>query len=472
MRIATNVSAIVSNNALQKSQDRLTKSIARLSSGYKINSSSDDAAGYAISEKMRLQLRGLNQADNNAADGVSVLHTAEGAMEEIQSMLARMKELSVQAANGTNSVDERSAIQSEIDSLNSEIDRISSNTEFNSQTLISGNLSRRVYSNYEGVNQIEVSDNFVAGNYGITITQDARQAIVVGNGAVNTHFANASGLYDPNHYTTAYDMAMIARGCYNNSTFVNIDSTEDTYTIGPTNLTGESRTFRHRHQMLKGRPMYYEYCKGGKTGFTDQSGFTLVTFAEKNDMRLICVVFNCSDSNIRFTDTRTLFDWGFDNFKKITASSDTISSYFSGSNYYQSAVYSRYPENFSLSASTLTIPNHANVSDITLAVNENYTPEEIDNAYTTGIRFKYGDNTVATSLLTFSKGTAHTDNRLPYLSQDADTETVQPRRCFSISIWVIVAVFAAVVILICFIRDYQMSRRRSLHARRHHRRRR
>ena len=184
MRIATNVSAIVSNNALQKSQDRLTKSIARLSSGYKINSSSDDAAGYAISEKMRLQLRGLNQADNNAADGVSVLHTAEGAMEEIQSMLARMKELSVQAANGTISVDERSAIQSEIDSLNSEIDRISSNTEFNSQTLISGNLSRRVYSNYEGVNQIEVSDNFVAGNYGITITQDARQAIVVGNGAV------------------------------------------------------------------------------------------------------------------------------------------------------------------------------------------------------------------------------------------------------------------------------------------------
>ena len=136
MRIATNVSAIVSNNALQKSQDRLTKSIARLSSGYKINSSSDDAAGYAISEKMRLQLRGLNQADNNAADGVSVLHTAEGAMEEIQSMLARMKELSVQAANGTNSVDERSAIQSEIDSLNSEIDRISSNTEFNSQTSV------------------------------------------------------------------------------------------------------------------------------------------------------------------------------------------------------------------------------------------------------------------------------------------------------------------------------------------------
>lgn len=184
MRIATNISAMVSNNALQKAQDRLTKSIARLSSGYKINKSSDDAAGYAISGKMRLQIRGLNQADNNASDGVSVLHTAEGAMEEIQSMLARMKELAVQAANGTNSVDERSAIQNEIDSLNSEIDRISNNTEFNSQTLISGNLSRRVYSNYEGVNQIEVSSNFVAGDYGITITQDSRQAVAVGDSAI------------------------------------------------------------------------------------------------------------------------------------------------------------------------------------------------------------------------------------------------------------------------------------------------
>lgn len=184
MRIATNVSAIVSNNALQKAEDRLSKSIARLSSGYKINSSSDDAAGYAISEKMRLQLRGLNQADNNAADGISVLHTAEGAMEEIQNMLARMKELSVQAANGTNSVDERRAIQNELDNLNAEIDRISNDTEFNSQTLISGNLSRRVYSNYEDVKQIEISDNFVAGDYGITITQDPRQAVAAADGNV------------------------------------------------------------------------------------------------------------------------------------------------------------------------------------------------------------------------------------------------------------------------------------------------
>lgn len=130
MRLNTNISAIIANNALQKAQDRLSNSIQKLSSGYKINSSADDPAGCAISEKMRVQLRGLSQSDNNVTDGISVLNTAEGGLIEIQSMLTRMKELSVQAANDVNSDDERSAIQDEIDNINKEIDRISSQTEF------------------------------------------------------------------------------------------------------------------------------------------------------------------------------------------------------------------------------------------------------------------------------------------------------------------------------------------------------
>ena len=157
MRLNTNISAIIANNALQKAQDRLSNSIQKLSSGYKINSSADDPAGCAISEKMRVQLRGLSQSDNNVTDGISVLNTAEGGLIEIQSMLTRMKELSVQAANDVNSDDERSAIQGEIDNINKEIDRISSQTEFNTQSLIDGNLSRRVYSDCQGVNQITCS---------------------------------------------------------------------------------------------------------------------------------------------------------------------------------------------------------------------------------------------------------------------------------------------------------------------------
>ena len=123
MRLNTNISAIIANNALQKAQDRLSNSIQKLSSGYKINSSADDPAGCAISEKMRVQLRGLSQSDNNVTDGISVLNTAEGGLIEIQSMLTRMKELSVQAANDVNSAEERSAIQGEIDNNKMKIDR-------------------------------------------------------------------------------------------------------------------------------------------------------------------------------------------------------------------------------------------------------------------------------------------------------------------------------------------------------------
>jgi len=180
MRINTNISAIIANNQLQKVQGNLQTSLERLSSGYKINHASDDPAGMAISQKMRTQLRGLEQATNNAADGVSVIETAEGGISEIQSMLSRMKELSVQAANDVNSDTERSSIQQEIESLNNEIDRISNDTEFNGQPLLNGNLERRVYSDVKGVSQIECSSNIAAGNYGISITQDARQAVAVG----------------------------------------------------------------------------------------------------------------------------------------------------------------------------------------------------------------------------------------------------------------------------------------------------
>lgn len=181
MRINTNMSAIIANAQLSKTEDKLSLSLERLSSGYKINHSKDNPAGLAISQKMKSQIRGLDQADNNAQDGISVLQTAEGAMTEIQAMLTRMKELTVQAANDVNSVDERSAIQEEIDSLNAEIDRISNDTDFNTKSLINGNLQRRVYSNVPDVKQMEVTDGFSDGIYGITITADAEKAVVEGN---------------------------------------------------------------------------------------------------------------------------------------------------------------------------------------------------------------------------------------------------------------------------------------------------
>ena len=288
-------------------------------------------------------------------------------------------------------------------------------------------------------------------------------------GANNSHFANASGLYNPDHYTTAYDMAMIARGCYNNSTFVSIDSTPTSYTIGPTNLTGTNRTFKHRHQMLAGRPYYYEYCKGGKTGYTDESGCTLVTFAEKDNMRLICVCFKSGD-NERFIDTRTLFDWGFDNFQKITVSGEAISSLFSNSNYYMSDVFGKYSLSSNLNASTLTIPLTSSAGDIKLKVADDSNITTDNNSFTTNINFTLSDNIVGSTTLTLSSdANNHADSKLPYLSNESNDKNLSQKKCISINIWIFIVIIAiiAVVIFTLVRRNVKQYRRssskRSLH---------
>ena len=118
MVVQHNMSAMNANRMLSGVSSAQSKSTEKLSSGYRINRAADDAAGLSISEKMRVQIRGLDQAKNNTTDGISVINTAEGAIVEIQSMLTRLKELTVQAANDVNSDDEREAIQQEIDNVN------------------------------------------------------------------------------------------------------------------------------------------------------------------------------------------------------------------------------------------------------------------------------------------------------------------------------------------------------------------
>ncbi|MCM1308900.1 MAG: D-alanyl-D-alanine carboxypeptidase [Butyrivibrio sp.] len=135
-------------------------------------------------------------------------------------------------------------------------------------------------------------------------------------GATGTHFSNASGLTDEFHYTTPYDMALIARACFNNKTLMRIISYSDLYTIGPTNKSNFTRYYRHRYQMLPGGDYAYQYSCGGKTGYTDAAGNCLVSFAQKDDLRLICVVMNSTDEG-RYTDTIALFDYYFDNYHKL-----------------------------------------------------------------------------------------------------------------------------------------------------------
>ena len=138
MVVQHNLSAMNANRMLGITTGQQSKSSEKLSSGYRINRAADDAAGLTISEKMRSQIRGLDQASTNAQDGVSCVQTAEGALNEVHSMLQRMNELAVQSANGTNSESDRKAIQDEIDQLTTEIDRVSETTKFNETYLLKG----------------------------------------------------------------------------------------------------------------------------------------------------------------------------------------------------------------------------------------------------------------------------------------------------------------------------------------------
>ena len=139
MVVQHNMQAMNANRMLNVTTSAQAKTTEKLSSGYKINRAADDAAGLSISEKMRKQIKGLDQASTNAQDGISAVQTAEGALTEVHSMLQRMNELAVQAANGTNSESDRSSIQDEIDQLTTEIDRVAETTKFNETYLLKGN---------------------------------------------------------------------------------------------------------------------------------------------------------------------------------------------------------------------------------------------------------------------------------------------------------------------------------------------
>lgn len=170
MRINHNIPAMLANNQLLRNENSLSKSLERLSSGLKINSASDDAAGLAIANKMRTQIEGLEMASRNGADGISVIETAEGALTEVHSMLQRMRELAVQAGNETNGLEDREAMQEELNQMVKEIDRISRDTEFNRKTLLDGSQDVRIYTDNRNVKVTASSDYVPAGIYKLDFT--------------------------------------------------------------------------------------------------------------------------------------------------------------------------------------------------------------------------------------------------------------------------------------------------------------
>ena len=208
MVVQHNLTAMNSNRMLGITTGSQAKATEKLSSGYKINRAADDAAGLAISEKMRKQIRGLTQASANAQDGISSVQTAEGALTEVHDMLQRMNELAVKAANGTMSESDRDAIQSEVDQLVTEIDRVSTTTKFNETYLLKG------------------SNNGTAGKlvYGSTVGQSINIDTEKGTGTVGIT-SGATGTTSDN---TSYTGKTVSA---NGKTYILVESTTGTMSV-------------------------------------------------------------------------------------------------------------------------------------------------------------------------------------------------------------------------------------------------
>lgn len=188
MVVQHNLRAMNSNRMLGVTSASQSKSTEKLSSGYKINRAADDAAGLAISEKMRRQIRGLTQASANAQDGISCVQTAEGALNEVHDMLQRMNELAVKAANGTNQVEDRTYIQSEVDALVDEIDRVSTTTTFNEKMLLDGSFDEKLQVGAEGT-----ADNQIAIKISAISSAGLKIAGLKGTGVSGTDGTAAQG---------------------------------------------------------------------------------------------------------------------------------------------------------------------------------------------------------------------------------------------------------------------------------------
>lgn len=284
----------------------------------------------------------------------------------------------------------------------------------------------------------------VSGSYDSFI--DLMNKTVEELGATDTHFANASGLYDDDHYSTAYDMALIARMCFNNPTFLTIDSTAK-YEIPATNKTNESRVFFNRNLLLPERPYAYEYCVGGKTGYLPEGGYTYVSYAEKDGMRLIFVGFK-STADDRFADARKSFEWGFENFTKVSLTGSSLTAAYSDSSFLSSKRYNGDKITKAFDSSFVTLPNSAQLSDASISKDPNNQTVYSANSITVPLVFSYGDHLVGTASLSYNATTLNdTGKGLLPVRKTSDSVEYKTKQAFVIDLRILIGIGIALLII-------------------------
>lgn len=231
MRIQNNVSSLNAWRNLTSTDGNMSKSLERLSSGYRINRAADDAAGLAISERMRGQIRGMNQAIKNSQDGISLTQTAEGGLNEVHTILQRMRELAVQAANGTNTGADRNQVQSEMDQLASEVTRITNTTRYNSKDLLNGAMQATAAGAGGGTGQLTFQIGALA-NQTISFSVQAMDAKTLGIARDLREVSDNNNVMN----TVSMSGAGVATGTY--SVTVQYNSATNNYDVGVRDSAG------------------------------------------------------------------------------------------------------------------------------------------------------------------------------------------------------------------------------------------
>lgn len=307
----------------------------------------------------------------------------------------------------------------------------------------------------------------IAGNIEDFVTLMNEKAVSLG--CKNTHFANSNGLFDENHYTSAYDLALIAKEFFQNETLLKIGNTAR-YHFTPTNTQPDDFYLRNKHKLINGE-LAYKGILGGKTGYTSEARETLVTCAEQNGMKLICVILK-EESPYQFTDTETLFNYGFSNFQSVKISDYDTTYTIDNNNFFKIGkdVFGNSQPILTLnSESTVILPNNCSFDTLTSEIQ--YTDQDTDPSAFASVSYYYEDMYVGcaeillTSPIQFSDQN-ETDNDLSILSDPAISlsETESDNTTLFVNIDLLLFIIAGISIILIFIncfinffKDYHFS---------------
>lgn len=314
----------------------------------------------------------------------------------------------------------------------------------------------------------KIADLQAAGNssvdesiVAIEVFSDMMNARAVECGAKNTHFCNPNGLFNENHYTTCYDMAMITREAIKNDQFLKVES-QLTYVLPTTNLKTETLPIANRHKMLFPlNSVYYEGSLGGKTGYVDQSGNTLVTFARRNGMTLISVVMKSNSENV-YKDTKLLLDYGFNNFSLTNISQNENN--FTPNSY---SILGNSSSVFDSSLPLITInpddyvvlPNGAPFLDACTS-NITFTDDKSDIFAT--LEYRFGDRIVGSTTLTVNKDENEGFDFGPTIEEETKEKTTE-KNYITINLWVVSGVIITILMilfLLYYLKKTQANRKR------------